>query len=678
VGTQRGFTLVELIVAVGIVALVSICVVTLSLAQRPGALRAATSGFDSSLAAARAIAATSGNGATLVIAPRNDGHGARLPGFSLSVYRGRPTSANAVTPTTVMPLIADADVREATLGAPPFAIFLSSAGHASGLASYPSLDSNGKPQFSIVATQPACPSGGLVLTFTSAHASQTRTLSCRALVLGPPQPIGTMPPAPVVLTPKSLVFFWPSAAQQHFVATEWGYTRWFAGESFACGVGVAQFPQDAPAPPYTAPHSPQDASADPQPPGGVPYSFANAPDSMEDAPAWFYLSPQAAGLCSVTIADAFAQRATLPVEVMGWLTLEYGGNTATSQTAPLVVGAALKNAGDAVSIAVSKTFDGEAIAANVTIDSPCTQYVRAGSAPGVVSGSGSSATQNATVTLSVTQPYSGQSALQCRGTLGDQYGEPAVAFTFAVQPAISRLTVWPVAVMFPAAGQALAAVGAFHACKPDQARAYLDTMFLSPDGSGPTGGTGCLTTTAIVKTSEQGFAGTFRVDGAACAGSNVVTPTTWTPNSNGPGADWLGVVPAGSAGTCSFTIADGASQNAQAANVVAEVVPACSQINQSCTFGQTNTDDSFCDPGGGGAGGSSHSFSALLTSPQPPVVYGTLTTDGDGIWTFTRTAPGPVTINTDAAVSIPHYAGLRNGQFMCAFSVTNQRAVVTY
>ena len=80
---QRGFTLVELVVAVGIVALLTVAV-TMSLALRPGALRATAASFDASFGTARAIAATSGNGATIVVAPRTDAHGNRLPGFTLA------------------------------------------------------------------------------------------------------------------------------------------------------------------------------------------------------------------------------------------------------------------------------------------------------------------------------------------------------------------------------------------------------------------------------------------------------------------------------------------------------------------------------------------------------------------------------------------------------------------
>src|SRR5581483_11760155 len=286
---EHGFTLIELLVAVSILAILSVGIITLALAKRPGALTAATQEFDASFAAARAIAATSGNGATIVVAPRTVQGGQQLQGFTLTVYRGRPTAANAVTATTVMPIVSDATIREATLGAPPFTIFLSSAGHASGVASYPSFSAQGDPVFSLITQQPSCPNGSLRLTFSSTNATQTRTLSCRTLVFGSPQPVASTTPEPIVLALNTLVFYWQNAPVQQFVATEWGYTRWFSANGWLCGgngmQGVLTFPQSSPAPPYSAAYSRADANATPQPPRNDPYSYANSTTSMEDAPA---------------------------------------------------------------------------------------------------------------------------------------------------------------------------------------------------------------------------------------------------------------------------------------------------------------------------------------------------------------------------------------------------------
>src|SRR5579862_6328896 len=155
VRTQRGFTLIETIVAVAIIAILLAAGGVWMLGMRPGALAQATNDYDAALASARAIASTSGNGATLAFVPRLDG-GRRLSGFTLRVYSGRPASINAVQATTAMPVESDAAISEKTLGALPFAIFIGASGHVSGAGSYPSLDAAGNATFPAIATEPAC------------------------------------------------------------------------------------------------------------------------------------------------------------------------------------------------------------------------------------------------------------------------------------------------------------------------------------------------------------------------------------------------------------------------------------------------------------------------------------------------------------------------------------------
>src|ERR1700678_769925 len=95
---EAGFTLLELVVAVGIAVILLAAGGYWMLSMRPGALRGALDDFDANLATAKAIAASSGNGATLVFAPQpND-----APGFTLRVYSGRPNAANAVSTTNAM------------------------------------------------------------------------------------------------------------------------------------------------------------------------------------------------------------------------------------------------------------------------------------------------------------------------------------------------------------------------------------------------------------------------------------------------------------------------------------------------------------------------------------------------------------------------------------------------
>ncbi len=465
VGEQRGFTLVETVVAVAIVALLTFGIVTLSLALRPAALRATIGSFDASFAAARAIAATSGNGATIVVLPRSDASGSRLPGFTLRLYRGRPTAANGVTLADAPAVIADADVREATLGTPPFAIFLSTAGNASGQAAYPAIASDGTPRFATIAKQPACPAGGLVLTFSSVHASQTRVLPCGARAFGSPMPLATESPAPVLLTPKALVFHWPTAPAQSFVATEWGYTRWFAATAFACGANVAQFPRTDPAPPYSPAHSPDDASAAPIAPFGVPVSYADAPDSMQDAPAVFPIAPETAGLCTATIADAFGQKTEIGVEVMGQLTPSQSTlSWSSTDSSPK-------------RIALGKTYDAEALHPRLT-DAACAGIVtvRSSGTPLVPTDPTEAASAQAIIVTPVTDAAGNNVGGACTLTYASQYaGEPPAHIAVNVTTGLAEQT-WPAQVQYAVQGQTFSVDG--ETCS---------AQALTADGSGDAG-----------------------------------------------------------------------------------------------------------------------------------------------------------------------------------------------
>jgi prepilin-type N-terminal cleavage/methylation domain-containing protein len=220
---ERGFTLVESVVTIAVVAMLLAAGGVWLLGMHPGALTQAASDYDAAIASARGVAETSGNGASLVFAPRPGG----VPGFTLRAYSGRPVSAGAVQPTTAMPVVSDATIAEATLGKPPFAIFIGASGHVSGEASYPAIDANGNATFAAIAVEPACPANGFVLTFTGPQgATATRTLPCTPSAAAAPGGPGLPNPSPTpnvpLITPASLVYHWPADAEQTFVATEWG------------------------------------------------------------------------------------------------------------------------------------------------------------------------------------------------------------------------------------------------------------------------------------------------------------------------------------------------------------------------------------------------------------------------------------------------------------------------
>jgi prepilin-type N-terminal cleavage/methylation domain-containing protein len=680
VRAQRGFTLIETIVVAAILAVLASAAV-ISLAQRPGALASAVTGFDASLAAARAIAATSGNGATLVFAARANGSTA-LPGFTLTVYRGRPTAAGTVTPTTVMAISSDVSVREASLGTPTFAIFLSSAGHASGQSAYPAFGGSGAPTFAPIGSQPPCPSGGFVLSFADAHATQTRILPCRASLASTPSPLSSMAPSAIVLTPKSLTYYWPAAEQQHFVATEWGYTRWFAASEWSCGSGVAAFPASAPAPPYSAAYSPADANAVPLAPSTLPYSFANSPESMEDAPAWFYLTPQAGGLCSVTIGDASAQSASLPVQVMGALT---ASPTSLSWSDPTQTGAQ--------TVSLGKTYDGEALVGSIGTNS-CSGIVTL--TWGAVGTPSSPSATPSTQTLNVT-PVLNKNGLDvgggCSFMVISQYpGEPGVTIDVNVR---GQMQTWPAAVQYPQPGQALTSyerrrradvVGTINTllggaiadaasapCPTNYARAFTDAAMSQPDASDATWQTtfgistdanGCFNpaTASMIAFEPSGQSETFSDSASSC--QYTLSATGWIPYSATGTQAGLTVIPGSASGTCSVSFSDGSAApvSKNYGLVVAQVVGngACSDgmtlsIGASCTFslpaGQTSL---YCESDGSYVteGGSNTSYAATTTTGGSD---GTLASADGMSYTFTRTGTGTVVIAETLTTITPSY-----------------------
>jgi len=184
---QRGYTLVELAIVVAIASMVLLSGGALWMGRRADALGTSVQLFDGVLHHAQALAAASGNGATIVVAPRADG-------ATLYVYAGRPNVPGSMAEQGP-PVDIEAGVREPVLGSPPFSVFLNSAGHATGLAAYPDY-SSGSAVFAPVAAEPACPgSGGYTLVFSSGGASESRSLACSVSAPGAPDPVSSPPPA---------------------------------------------------------------------------------------------------------------------------------------------------------------------------------------------------------------------------------------------------------------------------------------------------------------------------------------------------------------------------------------------------------------------------------------------------------------------------------------------------
>lgn len=163
-------------VAAAITILAAAALLSMSCGTRLFAARSAVQQFDAALAYAQALASAGGDGATIVFSQRKTGDGAVTDGFVLTVYSGRPTSANALQPASIPPLISVGDVAESKLGAPPFSVFLNASGHAGAARGAVSAGS-------VLASDPGCPPGeaGVTLVFRDPRAAVTRSIACNAV-----------------------------------------------------------------------------------------------------------------------------------------------------------------------------------------------------------------------------------------------------------------------------------------------------------------------------------------------------------------------------------------------------------------------------------------------------------------------------------------------------------------
>ena len=420
---EAGFTLLEMVVAVGISVILLAAGGYWVLSMRPGALRGALDDFDANLAVAKALAASSGNGATLVFTPRPNA----APGFTLTVYAGRPNVANAVTVSNSMIASSPTSVSEAHFGNPPFAIFLNSAGYPTGSANYPTLNAQENPTFTVISQQPPCPSGGIELTFTSPQGvTATRTLPCNE-----PVPIAagtdpTPPPnAPRISPTYLLAHDTTDSGPLKFKAAEYGYYHWYAStqngascqtQSSDTGAAPAVFASPWP---YTQASPVSQSSTAPAPPALAPYTWPVG--DPNDPPAWFQLSPvlHNGGMCTVTVADDYNQAGTVTVQVMCDLT------PSTSSPAAMTVGGAPDT------ITFTKTFDSQQLL--LSAGGPCLGVVTVTIASGAFPSSPS--TTPATGTVTITPVAQGT----CNLIVQDQYGEQ-VTIGLTVQQSIAS---WP-------------------------------------------------------------------------------------------------------------------------------------------------------------------------------------------------------------------------------------------
>ncbi len=554
---EAAFSTVELIVAVAITLMLLAAGGYWVRAMQPGALRGAVDDVQADLAAARSIAASSGNGATLVFAPQPG----TAPGFTLRVYSGRPNAPGAVAPATTMPVSSVTSLAEMHFGKPPFALFLSSAGYATGLANYPSLDAQENPAFAVIAQQPACPPGGIVLTFTSPQgATATLTFPCRTDVAGVAAPGATPTPNVPRVSPTYLLAHDTSdASPLRFKAAEYGYYHWYASASngapcqtIASDTGAAPAVFASPWP-YGAPSPLAQAQALPVPPPFAPYTWpAGDPN---DPPAWFSLSPvlHDGGMCTVAVEDEYGQGGTVTVQVMGDL-------TASQNALTLTVGQS------AQTVAFTKTFDSERLL--LSAGGPCIGIVTATATAGSYPASPSKVPANASLSIAPVGPGT------CALVVQDQYGERVTLGVTVTQSMAS----WPEQITM-ATGTNTIAVSR----SPFDVGALVNTMLGGATASAIT--TGCyaaaLTTSGAADplTSLPSFVQTFaHANGIYTDATGCFTDANFAPVL--PTADTVGMIVYEPSQTSKSYNIDGGSLNTCNGTIASEVgwLPASSGV----------------------------------------------------------------------------------------------------
>jgi prepilin-type N-terminal cleavage/methylation domain-containing protein len=188
--TDRGFTLIEVLIAVGLVALIAVGAVGATLSSRSMAVTTAAAGFDSLLDAARTTAREFPNGATIAFTP--DAYG---DGFTARLYHNRPGTA-PLEASTIPAVEARVPLTETeTLGSPAFAIAIHAGGAIAGII--------GPVTSGTAAAETPCPaSGAYHLVFRYAGSRAERTIPCRInlATTGPPT-FSTFAPATMASSP---------------------------------------------------------------------------------------------------------------------------------------------------------------------------------------------------------------------------------------------------------------------------------------------------------------------------------------------------------------------------------------------------------------------------------------------------------------------------------------------
>jgi prepilin-type N-terminal cleavage/methylation domain-containing protein len=254
---ERGFTLVEVVIGVAIIATTAAAGIAISLASRPAAVSAAAARFDALLDAARTEARAFDSGVTIAFTAPNANPA--IDGFQARLYRNRPSTGTLVA-LNFAEIDAAVSLREREiLGTPGFALTIHHDGRVSGVTGYTPVGQSSLPEVT-------CPaSGSYHFVFSAAGGQADRYVPCRITLAvsgpiayatippggtsspppangcgggpcssAPPVQTSTCPPnsflngdgcidSPLVVTPSSLLFLHPNSPTQLIKVTENSY-----------------------------------------------------------------------------------------------------------------------------------------------------------------------------------------------------------------------------------------------------------------------------------------------------------------------------------------------------------------------------------------------------------------------------------------------------------------------
>jgi prepilin-type N-terminal cleavage/methylation domain-containing protein len=333
---ERGFTLIEVVIGVAIIAMTVAAGITLSLASQPAAVSMTAARFDALLDAARTEARAYDTGVTIAFTATDVASVAS--GFRARLYRGRPV-VGPLTALNFPGIDATVGVNESTsLRTPAFALTVHGDGYVSGIVGYIPSGSSSSPET-------ACPaSGAYHFVFSGAGRQAERYVPCvisraatgpisyATLAPGngsvtpppggcvsvtcattPPVQTSTCPPlsflagggcieSPLVVNPTAIVIPRPGAAAVPLTATEAHYSGPLQITSVSCA------------------------------PNAVTVSGGGTGPNTT-----FSVTSAQPGICSIAIADDHGDAQTISVTTYGPLTvspasLVFSSSTAAAQT----------------------------------------------------------------------------------------------------------------------------------------------------------------------------------------------------------------------------------------------------------------------------------------------------------------------------------------------------------